>query len=40
VRIATDNGSRTSLDDFVEELGLADEVAALGDCEDGEVESD
>jgi prevent-host-death family protein len=34
-RIATDNGNRTDLDDFIEELGLTDEVAALDD-EDGD----
>lgn len=32
-RIATDNGNRTELDDFIAELGLTDEVAALGDDE-------
>ena len=34
VRTATDNGNRTDLDDFIAELGLTDEVAALD--EDGE----
>lgn len=33
-RIATDNGNRTELDDFINELGLADDVAALDDDED------
>lgn|ERR1700722_6687070 len=33
-RMATDNGNRTDLDDFISELGLADEVAALNDDED------
>ncbi|MBY0440946.1 MAG: type II toxin-antitoxin system Phd/YefM family antitoxin [Mycobacteriaceae bacterium] len=28
-RIATDNGNRTELNHFIEELGLTDEVAAL-----------
>lgn len=30
-RIATDNGNRTDLDDFINELALTDEVAALND---------
>lgn len=30
-RIATDNGNRTELDDFIAELGLTDEVAAIED---------
>lgn len=34
-RIATDNGNRTDLDDFIDELGLTDEVSALDD-EDGD----
>jgi prevent-host-death family protein len=34
-RMATDNGNRTDLDDFISELGLTDEVAALEDDEDG-----
>lgn len=33
-RMATDNGNRTELNDFIEELGLTDEVAALDDEED------
>lgn len=33
-RLATDNGNRTELDDFIEELGIADEVAALEDPAD------
>jgi hypothetical protein len=33
--MATDNGNRTDLDDFISELGLTDEVAALEDDEDG-----
>ncbi|WP_176562325.1 type II toxin-antitoxin system prevent-host-death family antitoxin [Mycolicibacterium palauense] len=33
-RMATDNGNRTELRDFIDELGLTDEVAALGDDED------
>ncbi len=33
-RIATDNGHRTSLNDFIEELGLTEAVAALDDDED------
>lgn len=28
-RMATDNGNRTDLDDFISELGFTDEVAAL-----------
>ena len=34
-RIATDNGNRTDLDGFIEELGLTDEVAALEDDDEG-----
>jgi prevent-host-death family protein len=34
-RMATDNGNRTDLDDFISELGLTDEVAALDDDDDG-----
>lgn len=30
-RLATDSGNRTDLDDFIDELGLTDHVAALGD---------
>ena len=30
-RIATDNGNRTDLDDFIAELGLTEEVAAIED---------
>lgn len=33
-RIATDNGNRTDLDDFIAELGLTDDVAALDDEDD------
>ncbi|MGA9676016.1 MAG: type II toxin-antitoxin system prevent-host-death family antitoxin [Mycobacterium sp.] len=33
-RIATDNGNRTELNDFIAELGLTDEVAALDDKDD------
>jgi prevent-host-death family protein len=33
-RTATDSGNRTDLDDFIEELGLTDQVAALDDDED------
>ncbi len=33
-RIATDNGNRTDLDDFIADLGLTDEVVALDDEED------
>ena len=32
-RLATDNGNRTDLDDFIAELGLTEEVAALDDDE-------
>jgi len=35
-RIATDNGNRTDLDDFIAELGLTDEVAALDDEENAD----
>jgi prevent-host-death family protein len=35
-RLATDNGNRTELDDFIDELGLTDEVATLDDDEDGD----
>ncbi|MCV7100907.1 MULTISPECIES: type II toxin-antitoxin system Phd/YefM family antitoxin [Mycobacterium] len=36
-RLATDNGNRTDLDDFIDELGLTGEVAALDDDdEDGD----
>lgn len=31
VRTATDNGNRTDLDDFINELGITDEVASLDD---------
>lgn len=34
-RLATDNGNRTELGDFIDELGLTDEVAALDGDEDG-----
>ncbi|ANN97522.1 Antitoxin of toxin-antitoxin stability system [Mycobacteroides abscessus subsp. massiliense] len=34
VRMATDNGNRTSLGDFIDELNIADEVAALDDDAD------
>ncbi|MGC2377986.1 MAG: type II toxin-antitoxin system prevent-host-death family antitoxin [Mycobacterium sp.] len=30
-RLATDNGNRTELNDFIDELGLTEEVAALDD---------
>lgn len=33
-RLATDNGNRTELDDFICELGLVDDVAALEDEDD------
>jgi prevent-host-death family protein len=33
-RLATDNGNRTDLDDFIAEMGLTDEVAGLDDDED------
>jgi prevent-host-death family protein len=33
-RVATDNGNRTDLDDFIAELGMTDEVGALDDDED------
>ena len=37
IRMATDNGNRTDLDDFIAELGLTDEVAGLEDIdEDGD----
>jgi prevent-host-death family protein len=39
-RLATDNGNRTDLDDFIGELGLTDAVAALDDEEDEEDEED
>lgn len=32
-RMAADSGNRTDLDDFIDELGLADDVAALDDNE-------
>jgi prevent-host-death family protein len=35
-RMATDNGNRTDLDDFISELGLTDEVAALDDDDGGD----
>lgn len=36
-RLATDNGNRTELNDFIDEFGLTDAVAALGDDdEDGD----
>lgn len=35
-RMATDNGNRTDLDDFIAELGLTDDVAAI----EGEDEDD
>lgn len=37
-RMATDNGNRTDLDDFIAELGLADDVKALDDDEEDEDE--
>lgn len=37
-RMATDTGNRTELNDFIEELGLADEVAALDDEDEDEDE--
>jgi prevent-host-death family protein len=35
-RLATDNGERTDLDDFIEELGLTEDVAAFDDDDCGE----
>jgi prevent-host-death family protein len=35
-RMVTDNGNRTDLDDFIGELGLTGEVAALDDDDDGD----
>lgn len=35
-RMATDNGNRTELDEFINELGLTDEVAALDDDNEAE----
>jgi hypothetical protein len=34
-RQATDTGNRTDLNDFIAELGLTDEVAALDDEDEG-----
>lgn len=36
VRTATDNGNRTDLDDFIAELGLTDQVAALDEDDEDE----
>ena len=35
-RMATDSGNRTELNDFIEELGLTNEVAALDDDDEDE----
>jgi prevent-host-death family protein len=39
-RMATDSGNRTELNDFIEELGLTHEVAALDDEDEDEDEDD
>lgn len=39
-RLATDNGNRTELNDFIDELGLTDEVAALDDDDDDKDEDE